>query len=720
MAIPINKYVDLISGLAGRDAARRRDFMCLCLTASDAAKNYFVTRNMKGEDGNALIAEFADIDEVKEAFGNTTLSAEYRFAQKYFGFTSKSITRARLLKFAYWQKEFPTDNGYGYGSYAQRARNSAYSRSMFEAAGDTITFSLTLEGLEFRFDIDLTELTDEERGDATRFYARVIALVNDKIRFLRVDNYEILSVKDLNLDLSTQAGQSIAGLRAGQDFYHFEIRGAKYIDGPHKGEYILKNGSPVCELISNKVYPEVISGGETVQVARIATGGGSVTYTSQTLSSDTYFVNVRTEGNVRYCTPWSVYSTSSYLLGAEICEGDDVYFGDGFEYFGLGDNSTIDVFKSESPVDAISRIAAVDDNFGSFFFLDQLPAEQVVEVAAWNHNQNYKFLFSYSDTPDNLKQSGLALSLAGYDGTVLTSTPDDELVQTGDSFVSTEYDDDFIATHFIGGATEIQVNSHGEIDKTDDTELYSSYIRLRLLQNTDGTQYVEAQRFVYRKGFAYLTGYVPPVLFATTKYHLSNSTKTFMYQTFGTAAADADDSVWFVRDPATVKSRGVAAAFDKLNINYIGETQQAGKIIRFYQDGYNTNGLDTACYCNEVWFKDAIICEILNAFIANEKLDANNVGSSIVRMRVVNVCKEAIDNGTIIKNKELTTTQMEYIDRLTGVEGAWQSVRDDGYWLEISLSGRNTDKSTAYTASYRCIYSKGDAIRKVEGTNIML
>ena len=277
MAIPINKYVDLISGLAGRDAARRRDFMCLCLTASDAAKNYFVTRNMKGEDGNALIAEFADIDEVKEAFGNTTLSAEYRFAQKYFGFTSKSITRARLLKFAYWQKEFPTDNGYGYGSYAQRARNSAYSRSMFEAAGDTITFSLTLEGLEFRFDIDLTELTDEERGDATRFYARVIALVNDKIRFLRVDNYEILSVKDLNLDLSTQAGQSIAGLRAGQDFYHFEIRGAKYIDGPHKGEYILKNGSPVCELISNKVYPEVISGGETVQVARIATGGGSVT-----------------------------------------------------------------------------------------------------------------------------------------------------------------------------------------------------------------------------------------------------------------------------------------------------------------------------------------------------------------------------------------------------------------------------------------------------------
>ena len=431
-------------------------------------------------------------------------------------------------------------------------------------------------------------------------------------------------------------------------------------------------------------------------------------------------MNVRTEGNVRYCTPWSVYSTSSYLLGAEICEGDDVYFGDGFEYFGLGDNSTIDVFKSESPVDAISRIAAVDDNFGSFFFLDQLPAEQVVEVAAWNHNQNYKFLFSYSDTPDNLKQSGLALSLAGYDGTVLTSTPDDELVQTGDSFVSTEYDDDFIATHFIGGATEIQVNSHGEIDKTDDTELYSSYIRLRLLQNTDGTQYVEAQRFVYRKGFAYLTGYVPPVLFATTKYHLSNSTKTFMYQTFGTAAADADDSVWFVRDPATVKSRGVAAAFDKLNINYIGETQQAGKIIRFYQDGYNTNGLDTACYCNEVWFKDAIICEILNAFIANEKLDANNVGSSIVRMRVVNVCKEAIDNGTIIKNKELTTTQMEYIDRLTGVEGAWQSVRDDGYWLEISLSGRNTDKSTAYTASYRCIYSKGDAIRKVEGTNIML
>lgn len=720
MAIPINKYVDIISGLAGRDAARRRDFMCLCLTSSEAAKNYFVTQGMTGEDGNAGIAEFADVDEVKEAFGNTTLSAEYRFAQKYFSFTSKSITKARLLKFAYWQKGFPEDNDYGYTSFAQRAKNASYSRSMFEAAGDTITFSLTLEGLEYSFDIDLTELTDEDRSTAAKFYARVISLVNEKIRFLRVDNYEILSAKDLNANMSTSDGKAIAGIRAGQDFYHFEIRYAKYVDGPNKGNAIMKNGAPVCEIISNKLYPEIVGSGATVQEAVLSSDHSAITYSTKTLDADTYYVNVLDDGDVKYCTPWSVYAGSSYLLGAEPCEGDDITFGDGFEYFGLGDNSTIEVFKSESPVDAISRISAVDDNFGTFFFLDQLPAEQVVEVAIWNHNQNYKYLFSYSDTPDNLKQSGLALSLAGYDGTVLTSTPDDELVPTGDPFVSTEYDQDFINTHFLDGATEIQVNSNGELNKVDETELYSSYRRLRLLTNTDGTQYVEAQRFVYRKGYAYLTGYIPPVLFATTKYHQKNSTKTFMYQTFGTEAANSDDSAWYTRDPATVKSRGVAAAFDKLNINYIGETQQAGKIIRFYQDGYNTNGLDTACYCNEIWFKDAIICEILNAFIAEEKLDANDVGTSIVRMRVVGVCKEAIDNGTILKNKELTTTQKEYIDRLTGVEGAWQSVRDDGYYLEIALQGRNTDKSTAYTASYRCVYSKGDAIRKVEGTNIML
>lgn len=130
MAIPINKYIDIVSGVAGRDLANRRDFMGLVITASEEAKTYFVEQGEQGEDGIPWISEFTSDDEVREAFGAN--SAEYRFALKYFSFVSKSVTRPKFLKFAYWEKEFPTDNKYAYTSYAQRGTNYAFAKQNFD------------------------------------------------------------------------------------------------------------------------------------------------------------------------------------------------------------------------------------------------------------------------------------------------------------------------------------------------------------------------------------------------------------------------------------------------------------------------------------------------------------------------------------------------------------------------------------------------------------
>lgn len=686
MAIPINKYIDIVSGVAGRDLANRRDFMGLVLTSSEAARNYFVEMAETGEDGIPWIAEFANDDEVREAFGAS--SEEYHFAIKYFSFVSKSITRPKLLKFAYWEKDFPANNSYNYTSYAQRATNYSFSMKNFEEMSTYLPFKLSLEGIDYSFTVNLADETID-RSSTTAFYNSLVAAVNKRIAFLHVDDYQINSVE--SLEATTEEAQSTF---TGRDYYHFKLQIAK----DEAGNDLIVEGRPLYELVSRIYTPGRIqatpSSTKTVKVGTYS--GGKINYANTTLSTTTYYPHYNTE--TTECVSWATLNAHPLLCG-DPCGGEDVVFKEGFEVFGIGSFSTPEVFKNESPVDAISRISSKDDNFGTFMFLEELANEDVVNLAVWNHNQNYKFLFSYSAPVEQLLNSGLASSLQGYSGTVLTETPSDERVWK----ISVD----------VGSTAE---NPGTLVDYGYYTEITSIVKK----EDDAGHEYFETQTRIDRKGFAYHTGYIPMVLFASTKYNRPNSTKTFMYQTFGSEKAGDSDSNWYLRDPSTVASLNVASVHDKANINYIGETQQAGKIIRFYQDGYNTDGLDTACYCNEVWLKDAILSEILNAFIVNEKLPANNVGEAMVRQRIMGVIDEAISNGTILVNKVLTTSQMEYIDRTSGVEGAYESVLNNGYWLSITLRGRNSDKSTAYTADYVFIYAKGDAIRKVEGSNILL
>ena len=698
MAIPINKYVDITSGVAARDVANRRDLMGLVLTASEEARIYFKDNGNTGADGIPWIAEFASDDEVRDAFGSQ--SEEYHFAVKYFSFVSKTITRPKLLKFAYWEKAFPSNN-YGYDSFAIRASNSIFARKMLVGLGNVLSFSLSLEGMPYSFSIDTASLMETKYASDDDFYLALAAEVNAKIRYLHVDIYDVMSVEDLNTD-----DEDEQNLYHGRDYYHFEIRPIR----DSQGKIVHQSGRPIFEMVSHKVNPAIVEAGTTL---RISTGyqNGEIVYGEpQTLAERTYFIDYfdgGADGTEEFALTYDVYEQTGFTKSGDVCEGEDVVIGEGFEIFGLGDYANCDKYKTESPVDAISRIAARDDNFGSFTFLDKLQAEEVMRVSLWNHNKNYKFLFSYSDTQEELINSGLATALAGYAGTVVTCTPDDEVIVT-----------ESVASLAYSGEVSAENPTKEFSDVTTSTTREKTVLEYRL--NDDDTSYVAIKRTITRFGYAYHTCYIPMVLLASTQYSKPNSTKTFMYQTFGSSAATETETNWFLRDPATVSSMEVARKFDNNNVNYIGETQQAGKIIRFYQDGFNTDGLDTACYCNEIWLKDAILCEILNAFVVNEKVPANTVGESIIRMRIMSVVDQGISNGTILVKKTLTTSQMEYIDRVTGEEGAWESVVNNGYYLSITLTGRNSDKSTAYTASYLFLYSKGDAIRKVEGSNILI
>jgi len=59
--------------------------------------------------------------------------------------------------------------------------------------------------------------------------------------------------------------------------------------------------------------------------------------------------------------------------------------------------------------------------------------------------------------------------------------------------------------------------------------------------------------------------------------------------------------------------------------------------------------------------------------------------------------------------------------RITGDDLAWYQVQNTGYWLNADIQPYVTvDSRTEYKIVYVLIYSKDDAVRKVEGSHILI
>lgn len=199
------------------------------------------------------------------------------------------------------------------------------------------------------------------------------------------------------------------------------------------------------------------------------------------------------------------------------------------------------------------------------------------------------------------------------------------------------------------------------------------------------------------------------ILPATTNYDKINGVKSYMYQEFPSqaiAVGDGDGTLY--------------QTLDNLNINYNGQTQKAGKILTFYQNGFNADGTDTAIFDNEAWLKDAITSEIMNLFIGLDYVSADTDGIAALTGVITGVCDEALNNHVFSQGKELTNTQKAYITQLTGDENAWQDVQNNGYVFDIDITTETSGQATAYVAEYTLVYSKNDTIRKVEGSNILI
>lgn len=198
---------------------------------------------------------------------------------------------------------------------------------------------------------------------------------------------------------------------------------------------------------------------------------------------------------------------------------------------------------------------------------------------------------------------------------------------------------------------------------------------------------------------------------AATDYNKPNSTLNFMFQQYAA--------------PVTVTTTANSNLYDSQRVNYYGQTQTAGQLINFYQQGLlcglATSPTDINVYANEMWLKDAATASILSLLLSMNKVSANATGKAMVKQQIIAIVLQALVNGTISANKPLNQTQKTYINTITNDLNAATAVGTTGYWLDVTLSS-TTSVSGAVTwqANYLLVYAKDDVIRKVVGTHSLI
>lgn len=205
---------------------------------------------------------------------------------------------------------------------------------------------------------------------------------------------------------------------------------------------------------------------------------------------------------------------------------------------------------------------------------------------------------------------------------------------------------------------------------------------------------------------------IPGIILAATDYSKRNTSQNYMFQQFPELTPK-------------VTTTALSNYYDNLRVNYYGQTQTAGQQIAFYQRGVMMGGsqdlVDHNIYANETWFKDAVVAEIMSLFLSVSRVPANDNGRSQLLAVIQNNIEQALFNGTISIGKTLTTVQKLYITEITGDELAWHQVQNIGYWISCEMQSEVTqDGRTEFKAVYTLIYSKDDAVRKVEGTHTLI
>lgn len=268
------------------------------------------------------------------------------------------------------------------------------------------------------------------------------------------------------------------------------------------------------------------------------------------------------------------------------------------------------------------------------------------------------------------------------------------------AFVTALTDDEVVQAATWNGARNVEFLFCARVTAANAASLYAALI------NTPGVALVLAPVATEYDELC------PMIVLAATDYNRRNATQNYMFQQFPGLSAKVSDTA-------------TSDELDGYRVNYYGVTQTAGQQILFFQRGVMmgpaASPVDLNTYANEMWLKDRAASALLALMLALPRIPANDEG----RTQVLAIVQEAIDaalfNGTISVGRTLATQQRLYVSQLTGDPDAWHQVEAIGYWVDAQIVPvTTTDGRTEYKAVYTLVYAKDDAVRKVEGSHVLI
>jgi hypothetical protein len=221
---------------------------------------------------------------------------------------------------------------------------------------------------------------------------------------------------------------------------------------------------------------------------------------------------------------------------------------------------------------------------------------------------------------------------------------------------------------------------------------------INILSTTQANDYVEQS---------------PCEILAATNYANVNAVNNYMYYQFPSRNITVSDDT-------------TANTVDTYRGNYIGQTESAGQSLAFYQRGVLCGGptaaTDMSTYANEMWLKSAISAQILSLFLNVPNIPANVTGQGMILAILMPIITQALSNGSIQVGNIISAVDKVYIGQVTGSATAWQQIQNIGYWLSITFSSYVNPNSnlTEWEANYTLLYAKNNAVRVVNGTDVMI
>lgn len=218
-------------------------------------------------------------------------------------------------------------------------------------------------------------------------------------------------------------------------------------------------------------------------------------------------------------------------------------------------------------------------------------------------------------------------------------------------------------------------------------------------------------------GYNGISAYMPMAVLASTDY-ATGQVVNFMFKQFDT-------------EVPTVESDAIYTDFNQALINFYGLTQSNGQTLAFLQRGFNTDGQDTAIYCNEMWFKSACETALLDLLVSRERLPASTLGVDLVKLEVIDVCSIATRNGTFMQ-KAAAASDLRTVREIvvasggddTDVGSIEADVASKGYSVYAYLSEVQDTQKLGPTKEkiivYYVFYGTADSVRFIKGNDILL